>query len=142
MTRCRSVLSPASTGRAATSPVHIFSVRVVAKRLELLRELVPGSSRRSAVLVNPDNASRASSTSRDVQAAARAMGLGSPVLNASTSGDIDAAFTTLVHERAEALFVGTDSVLQQPAPPIVASGGAPCDPCDLSRLAISPQPAA
>ena len=80
---------------------------VTAKRLELLRELVPGAAR-VAVLVNPANAANAETTLRDVEAAARAIGLQIQVLNASTSREIDAAFATFVRERPDALFVGGD----------------------------------
>ena len=62
-----------------------------------------------AVLVNPANATNAEATLRDVEAAARAMGLQIQVLNASTSREIDAAFATLARERPDALFVGTDA---------------------------------
>ena len=48
-------------------------------------------------------------TVRDVKAAAHAMGLQIQVFNASTSREIDAAFATFVHERPDALFVGTDA---------------------------------
>jgi len=54
--------------------VNFFSTELAAKRLELLRELVPGAAR-VAVLVNPANAMRAEATVKDVQAAAGAMGL-------------------------------------------------------------------
>ena len=70
---------------------------------------------RVAVLVNPANATGTEATLRDVEAAARAMGLQIQVLNASTSREIDAAFATLVRERADALFVGADPFFQQPA---------------------------
>ena len=80
---------------------------MVAKRLELLRELVPAATR-VAVLVNPANARNTESTLRDVEPAARAMGLQIQVVNASTSREIDAAFATLVRERPDALFVGGD----------------------------------
>jgi hypothetical protein len=56
---------------------------LVAKRLELLRELVPGAAR-VAVLVNPTASTNAERTLRDVELAARAMGLQIQVLNAST----------------------------------------------------------
>ena len=79
----------------------------MAKRLELLRELVPGATR-VAVLVNPADPAIAT-TLRDVEPAARAMGLQIQVLNASTSREIDAAFATFVRERPDALFVGTDT---------------------------------
>ena len=60
------------------------------------------------MLVNPTNATTAESTLRDVEPAARAMGLQIQVLNASTSREIDAAFATFVRERPDALFVGSD----------------------------------
>ena len=88
--------------------INFFSGELVAKRLELLRELVPGAAR-IAVLVNPANATNTETTLRDVQSAARAIGLQIQVLNASTSGEIDAAFATFVRERPDALFVGSDS---------------------------------
>ena len=91
---------------------------MTAKRLELLHELVPAATR-VAVLVNPADATGAEATLRDVEAAARAMGLQIHVLNASTSREIDAAFATLVRERADALFVSSRPFLPQPASPIV-----------------------
>ena len=85
--------------------INIFAIELESKRLELLRELVPGAVR-IAVLVSPTNAAGAESTVRDVEAAARALGLQIQVFNASTSREIDAAFATLVNERPDALFVG------------------------------------
>ncbi len=87
--------------------INIFTVELVAKRLELLRELVP-TANRVAVLVNPADATNRETTARDVAAAARAMGMQIQILNASTSREIDAAFATFARERA--LFVGTDAV--------------------------------
>jgi putative tryptophan/tyrosine transport system substrate-binding protein len=81
---------------------------LAAKRLELLRALVPAATR-VAVLVNPAHATNAESTLRDAESAARAMGLQIQVLNASTSREIDAAFVTIVRERPDALFVGNDA---------------------------------
>ena len=77
----------------------------MAKRLELLRELVPGATR-IAVLVNPANSTITEATLRDVEPAARAMGLQIQVFNASTSREIDAAFKDFVRDRPDALFVG------------------------------------
>ena len=88
--------------------INIFSAELAAKRLDLLRELVPGAAR-VGVLVNPVNATTTESTLRDVEPAARAIGLQIQVLNASTSREIDAAFATFVRERADAVFVGADS---------------------------------
>jgi len=90
--------------------INFFSVELVAKRLELLRVLVPAATR-VAVLVNPANASNTESTLRDAEAAARAMGQQIQVLNASTSREIDAAFASFVRERPDALFVGGDAFL-------------------------------
>jgi putative ABC transport system substrate-binding protein len=74
--------------------INIFVVELVAKRLELLRELVP-SATRIAVLVNPAEAAVTETTLKDVETAARAMGLQIQVLNASTGREIDAAFAIL-----------------------------------------------
>jgi ABC-type uncharacterized transport system substrate-binding protein len=88
--------------------VHFFTTDVVAKRLALLHDLVPGAAR-VAALLNPTDAPRAEAVLRDLQAAARTIGVQLQVLKASTSGDIDAAFAALVRERAGALFVGPDA---------------------------------
>ena len=88
--------------------INFFIAELAAKRLGLLHELVPGTGR-VGVLVNPTDAIRTESNVRDVEAAARALGLQIHVLNASTIGDIDAAFAILVRERMDALFVIPDS---------------------------------
>jgi putative ABC transport system substrate-binding protein len=77
-----------------------------AKRLELLRELVP-KARTLGALINPNNPD-AESQSRDVQEAARALGQQMIVLYAGSEGDIDTAFGTLVRRRIGALLVGAD----------------------------------
>jgi putative ABC transport system substrate-binding protein len=87
--------------------INFVSTELAAKRLELLRELVPGAAR-VAVLVNPANATGTETTLRDVEPAARAMGLQIQVLNASTSREIDAAFATFARERPDAIFVGQE----------------------------------
>jgi putative ABC transport system substrate-binding protein len=87
--------------------INIFIGELAAKRMEFLREVVPAATR-VAVLVNPANATITETTLRDVEPAARAMGLQIEVLNASTSREIDAAFATFVRERPDALFAGTD----------------------------------
>ena len=84
--------------------INFFLNELVAKRLELLRELVPTATR-VAVLVNPANAEVTESTLRDVEAAARSMGLQIQILKANTSQEINAAFESLVHERPDALFI-------------------------------------
>ena len=86
--------------------VNFFAVELTAKRLELLRELVPDAAR-VAVLVNPANPADSEPIVHDAQAAARAMGLQILVLEATSSKEIDAAFATLARERPDALLVGT-----------------------------------
>ena len=103
------VASLARPGGNATG-VNFYSGELTAKRLELLREVVPAATR-VAVLVNPTNALTTESTLRDVQSAARAMGLQIQVVNASTSHEINVAFATFVRERPDALFVGVDVFL-------------------------------
>jgi len=87
--------------------VNFFGGELQAKRLELLRELVPGAAR-VAVLVNPANPTNTATTMRELEAAARAMGLQIQFLNASSNREIDAAFATLGRERPDALFVGNE----------------------------------
>jgi putative tryptophan/tyrosine transport system substrate-binding protein len=87
--------------------INILTGELTAKRLELLREMVPGAAR-IAVLVNPANATTTEAALSDVAAAAHVMGLQFQVLNASTSREIDAAFATFVRERPDAVFVALD----------------------------------
>jgi ABC-type uncharacterized transport system substrate-binding protein len=87
--------------------INFLSGELVAKRLELLHQLVPAATR-LAVLVNPVHNPNTESTLRGVEPAARALGLQIQVLNASTIREIDAAFATLVSERPDALFVAGD----------------------------------
>jgi putative ABC transport system substrate-binding protein len=86
--------------------INFFVGELAAKRLEVLRELVPGVVR-VAVLVNPANPN-AETILRDAEAAARAMGLQIQVRNAGTIDEIDAGFATLARERADALVVAPD----------------------------------
>src|SRR5262249_25656001 len=83
--------------------VTTLAAELNAKRLELLRELVPGTAR-VAVLTNPDNPA-ADATLKELEGAAHAMGLQIRALRASTGREIDAAFATIVRERPDALFV-------------------------------------
>jgi putative ABC transport system substrate-binding protein len=86
--------------------INFLSAELAAKRLELVRELVPTATRVS-VLVNPTGPNSAS-TLRDAQSAARTIGLEIQVLNAATSREINAAFATFVRERPDALFIDID----------------------------------
>src|SRR5262245_57562236 len=87
-------------------PSRSSSASVTTRRLALLHELVPKAVR-IAVLVNPSNPAT-EGTLRDTLEAARAIGLQIQVLKASTRSEIEAAFATLVRDRAEALYVAGD----------------------------------
>jgi putative ABC transport system substrate-binding protein len=100
------VASLARPGGNATG-MNFFLGELTAKRLELLRELVPAAAR-VAVLVNPANAARAESTTKDAAMAAHAMALQIKIFDASTNGELHAAFESLARERPDALFVGSD----------------------------------
>jgi putative ABC transport system substrate-binding protein len=91
--------------------INFYSGEVTAKRLELLRELVPAATR-VAVLVNPANAMTTESTLRDVTAAASVMRVQIvQVANAGTSHEINEAFDTFARGRPDLLFVGLDAYL-------------------------------
>ena len=87
---------------------NFFIYEVGAKRLGLLRELVPTAAR-VAVLVNPATAAVTAAMLREMEAAARAVSLQLQIVNASTSRDIDAAFAAIASEHIDALFVVPDS---------------------------------
>jgi putative ABC transport system substrate-binding protein len=103
------VASLARPGANATG-INFLAVEVVAKRLNLLHELLPKANR-IAVLVNPNNGTSADSTLRDASETARALGMQIHALKASTVGEVDAAFATMVRDQADALFVGADAFL-------------------------------
>ena len=84
--------------------VAIFSGELAAKRLELLRELIP-SSKTIAVLINVDFGPSARFRT-DVEAAACALGVATPILQASKPNEIEAAFDSLAQTRPDALLVG------------------------------------
>jgi putative ABC transport system substrate-binding protein len=88
--------------------INFFSAEVTAKRLGLLRELLPKAAR-IGVLVNHTNVENTERTVKDVTAAADPLGLQIEVLKASNGDEIDVAFTTLVSHRADGLLVGPDA---------------------------------
>ena len=100
------VASLARPGGNATG-INFFLNEVVVKRLRLLHDLVPKAVR-VAVLVNPANTTNTEPTLRAVQEAAPTIGLQIQILNATTIGEIDAAFPALARQHCDALFVGPD----------------------------------
>jgi putative ABC transport system substrate-binding protein len=103
------VASLARPGGNSTG-VNFFNTDLTAKRLELLRELVPAATR-VAVLVNPRNATGTEITLREAHSAANAMGLQIQVLNASSSREINEAFASLDRKPVDAIFVSQDGFL-------------------------------
>jgi len=89
--------------------VSLLNVELGPKQLELLHELIPTATI-IALLINPNNPTSETQT-RDMQAAARTLGLQLHVVQASTEGDFDLAFATLVQLRTEALVIGSDGLL-------------------------------
>jgi putative ABC transport system substrate-binding protein len=87
--------------------VNFFLGELLAKRLDLLRELVP-AARRIAVFVNPANPQRADVMAKEVQTAAQAMGMDTRVFSTGTADEINVAFATFERERPDALFVQPD----------------------------------
>jgi putative ABC transport system substrate-binding protein len=94
-------------------------------------KLVPKSVR-VGVLVNPTNATTSGATLREVREAAPALGLQIQVVNASTIGEINAAFAALVRERADALFVTADGLFASRRVQLATLGGARPDSGGLS----------
>jgi putative tryptophan/tyrosine transport system substrate-binding protein len=88
--------------------INFFNAELTAKRLRLLHDFLPKAVR-VAVLLNPANVSSTESQLRIVQEAAPTIGLQIQILNATTIGEIDAAFATLERERPDALFVAGDA---------------------------------
>jgi putative ABC transport system substrate-binding protein len=87
--------------------VNFFNNELTAKQLELLHELVPRAGR-VAVILNPATPT-GETTLRDVEPAARAIGLQIQILRASTGPEIDAASATFARERPDAMFVSNDA---------------------------------
>jgi putative ABC transport system substrate-binding protein len=100
------VTSLSRPGSNATG-VAMLQTAVIAKRVELLHELLPAATS-IAVLVNPGNPAIAESETKEAQQAARALGVSLLVLNASNPSEIDAAFATLAQQQARALLIGSD----------------------------------
>jgi putative ABC transport system substrate-binding protein len=91
--------------------VESLNSEIAAKRLELLRELVPGATRFAVLVNSADSADSTEAQLKDVSAAARVMGLEIQVLNADSIAEIDAAFETMGRERPDALLTGATPFL-------------------------------
>ena len=98
--------------------VNLFAVDLVAKQIELLRELVPQAAAIS-VLINPENPN-AETERRQAQAAARALGVEVHILSATKENEFDSVFVTLVQQRPSALLVSFDGFLLSQRAQLVA----------------------
>jgi putative ABC transport system substrate-binding protein len=90
--------------------INMLANELEAKRLQLLHQLVP-QAQRIAVLVNPRSVNNAETTLRDVEAAARTMGLQLQTLKADTAREIEEGFAWSERQRPDALFVGATAFL-------------------------------
>ncbi len=98
--------------------VSIYTAELMRKRLELLRELVPGVA--SIALLMNQNSGSADIELKDLEAAARATGVQLLVLKATSNSEIEAAFAAAVRQRAGALLVSADPFLTSRRAHIVA----------------------
>jgi putative ABC transport system substrate-binding protein len=86
--------------------VNFFTAELTAKRLELLRELVPGLKRVAVLIDASRNPVFAEAAMRDLQGAARSMGLQIQTFNANTALELNATFASLARERPDAVLMG------------------------------------
>ena len=101
------VVSSMSRPGSNMTGVASFGVEVGPKRAELLHEVVPTATT-MALLINPSSPAVAESTTKEVQAAARTLGLNLQVVHASTELDFDTVFATLI-QRAGGLVISPDA---------------------------------
>ena len=91
----------------------------IAKRIEILRELVPGASK-IALLVNPDNPVHRLTLAEELPRTARSFGVALPVVEATTADELDTAFASAVAQHADAMIVFGDNLTNQEAPRVTA----------------------
>ena len=91
----------------------------IAKRIEILRELVPGVSK-IALLVNPGNPIHRLVLANEVSSTARSLGVALPTVEAATATELDAAFASAAAQQADAIIVFADNLTGQEAPRVTA----------------------
>jgi putative ABC transport system substrate-binding protein len=91
----------------------------IAKRIEILRELVPGASK-IALLVNPDNPVHRLTLAEELPRTARSFGVALPIVEATTADELDTAFASAVAQHADAMIVFGDNLTNQEAPRVTA----------------------
>jgi putative tryptophan/tyrosine transport system substrate-binding protein len=108
---------PVATGLVASldrpgtnlTGIALLEGEMVARRLQLLRELIPNAAR-FGVLADPNSVNTQSAIA-NLEAAAPTLGLQLLVVNASTDGDLEPAFATFSQQRVSAILVGTSTLL-------------------------------
>jgi putative ABC transport system substrate-binding protein len=91
----------------------------IAKRIEILRELVPGASK-IALLVNPGNPIHRLVLANEVSSAAQSLGVALPIVEATTADELDTAFASAAAQHADAMIVFADNLTNQEAPRVIA----------------------
>jgi putative tryptophan/tyrosine transport system substrate-binding protein len=91
----------------------------IAKRIEILRELIPGASK-IALLVNPDNPVHRLTLAEELPRTARSFGVALPIVEATTADELDTAFASAVAQHADAMIVFGDNLTNQEAPRVTA----------------------
>ncbi len=91
----------------------------IAKRIEILRELVPSASK-IALLVNPGNPVHRLVLANEASSAARNLGVSLPIVEATTADELDVAFASAAAQEADAMIVFSDNLTFQEAPRVTA----------------------
>ena len=102
------------TGLATYAPGDFL-----AKRIEILRELVPSASK-VAVLHNPRNPIQRQTLANELSSTSRSMGVALPIVEATTADELDTAFASAAAQQADAMIVLGDSLTFQEAPRVTA----------------------
>jgi putative ABC transport system substrate-binding protein len=102
------------TGLTTMVPDDFF-----AKRVEILRELVPGASK-IAVLLNPDNPMQKVYFAEQIPRTARRLGVALPVVEATTADELDTAFASAAAQHADAIVDAGDALTFVQAPRVIA----------------------
>jgi putative ABC transport system substrate-binding protein len=91
----------------------------IAKRIEILRELVPGASK-FALLVNPSSPMHRLVLANEASSTTRALGVALPIVEATTANELDTAFVSAAAQHADAMIVFGDNLTNQEAPRVTA----------------------
>ena len=115
--------------------VSFLHTQLVAKRLQLLHEIVPAATQ-IGYLVNPTDATEVETRTNEAENAARAFGVSLTIVKAATPGEIEAAFATLVGQPIDALLVGGDPMFGAHADQFAALAARHAMPAIFSRAFV------